>query len=285
MEFPAHLRLGPLREQLRVIHEQNLSKMEECRLCLDQVSGQIQQLRSYLLEAEPMSPGLQLTFQRELLPPVYAELLFYLQRYQMELRLCYHTREECSRELQLEQQRCLELLRPQRELLSYYRSGADFLDVQYFRPEDNSMEWPAPAPEPGEPTAWAMGTVLCTPAGFRIAKAMALERFVLLLGESETGPETGLQEPLQSYERGQLTWTASKTDLVELLYAMYSTGVLNHASLELHRLMERFEALFQVNLGNYSRVFQQIRIRKKNRTSFLDQLRDQLLRHMDELEE
>ena len=285
MEFPAHLLTDPLREQLRVIHERNLSKMEECRLCLDLVSCQIQQLRSYRLEAEPMPPALQLAFQRELLPPVYAELLFYLQRYQMELRLCYHTREERARELQLEQQRCLELLRPQRELLSYYRSGARFLDVQYFRPEDGSVEWPAPAPQPGEPSAWAMATVLCTPAGFRIAKALALERFVLLLDESGPQPDTQLQEPLQPYSQGELNWTASKTDLVELLYAMYSTGVLNHASLELHRLMERFETLFQVNLGNYSRVFQQIRIRKKNRTSFLDQMRDQLLRHMDELEE
>jgi hypothetical protein len=226
-----------------------------------------------------------MNLQREFLPLVYAELLFYLQRYQMELRLCYSTREERSEALKREQQHSRTLLQPHRELLSYYRSGARFLDENYFRPLDNAWEWPAPAPEAGEPASWTMDTVLSTPTGFRLAKAIALERFSLLLAESEPDPMLVLDDPGLSYERTQLTWTASKTDLVELLYAFHSSGVLNHAALELHRLAEGFESMFQVKLGNYSRVFQQIRIRKKNRTSFLDHLRVHLLRHMDELED
>ena len=79
--------------------------------------------------------------------------------------------------------------------------------------------------------------------------------------------------------------TGSKVALIELLYALQRIGSCNYGKLDLKQLANHFENTFNVELGNSCRVFQEMRIRKTNRTTFLDQLKDRLIRRMDESEE
>jgi hypothetical protein len=60
--------------------------------------------------------------------------------------------------------------------------------------------------------------------------------------------------------------------LIELIYALQSTAVFNHGSADLKRVTAFFEATFQVDVGNVYNAFQEMRIRQKNRSSFLDLL-------------
>jgi hypothetical protein len=80
-------------------------------------------------------------------------------------------------------------------------------------------------------------------------------------------------------------WTASKADLIELIYSLQSGGVLNNGKTGIKETAETFQRLFQVDLGNYYNVFNEIRLRKKNRTSLLDLLREKVLQKMDSLDE
>jgi hypothetical protein len=74
-----------------------------------------------------------------------------------------------------------------------------------------------------------------------------------------------------------LQWTTSKVALVEMIYALHASGVFDHGKTEIKKIIECFEEMFSVDLGNYARVFSEIRIRKKGQTNFLDQLRERLL--------
>ncbi|QEC70285.1 hypothetical protein FRZ67_18990 [Panacibacter ginsenosidivorans] len=47
-------------------------------------------------------------------------------------------------------------------------------------------------------------------------------------------------------------------------------------------IAQLLEAVFGIDLGNYYRTFQEIRIRKSGRTNYLDQLKATLIRYMDE---
>lgn len=78
-----------------------------------------------------------------------------------------------------------------------------------------------------------------------------------------------------------MVWTAPKASLVEILYALQSTGVFNNGAADIKQLAMWFERNFRISLGNYYHVFQEIRLRKKNRTSFLDQ-KDKLIKRMDD---
>ena len=76
-----------------------------------------------------------------------------------------------------------------------------------------------------------------------------------------------------------------KSALVELLYALQSAGSCNNGDIDLKQLANHFEHLFNIDLGNYYRIFQEMRIRKMNRTTFLDQLKARLIQRMDETDE
>lgn len=79
-----------------------------------------------------------------------------------------------------------------------------------------------------------------------------------------------------------VSWTGSKTDLVELIYGLHATGVFNKSLLDLKQIASYFETVFNVNLGNYYRTFQEIRLRKSGQVNFLDTVRKNLIHRINE---
>jgi hypothetical protein len=82
----------------------------------------------------------------------------------------------------------------------------------------------------------------------------------------------------------ELYWTASKTDLVEVINGMYLAGAFNNGKLDLKQVVEWFELHMDIDLGHFYNTFQQIARRKKERTKFLDLMKERLGRQMDEMD-
>lgn len=80
----------------------------------------------------------------------------------------------------------------------------------------------------------------------------------------------------------QLKWTTSKVDLIELVYALHAAGVFNNGRADVKEIAECLQRIFDVDLGQYNRVFYDIRARKINKTKFLDALKDGLKKRMNE---
>lgn len=69
-----------------------------------------------------------------------------------------------------------------------------------------------------------------------------------------------------------LIWTASKTDLVELIYALKVSGAINGGDTQIKELTEFFGQLFHVDLGNYYKTYGEIKNRQNHQTKFLSKL-------------
>ena len=67
-----------------------------------------------------------------------------------------------------------------------------------------------------------------------------------------------------------LRWTGTKRDLTELVYALKK--YVNNGITPVKEIVHGFEGLFNTNLGDYSRVHQEILSRKKSESYFLNQL-------------
>jgi hypothetical protein len=59
----------------------------------------------------------------------------------------------------------------------------------------------------------------------------------------------------------------SKAALTEPIYALQTGGVLNHGQTPIREIAENFEKIFQAGPGNYYHCFNEIRLRKKNRST------------------
>jgi hypothetical protein len=83
----------------------------------------------------------------------------------------------------------------------------------------------------------------------------------------------------------KLFWTGSKTDLIELLYALHTSKSINGGTVDIKEMASHFEYFYNVDLGNYYHTFIDIRSRKSSRTRFLDRLIEMLNQRMESLEE
>ncbi|WP_417619825.1 RteC domain-containing protein [Oceanihabitans sediminis] len=89
-----------------------------------------------------------------------------------------------------------------------------------------------------------------------------------------------LEEP-KSYTFNKISWTASKTDLVELLYALHSAGAIKNGQVEISKMAEACNNLFDINLNNFYKTYSEIKNREKDTTKFLDYLKQCLLNRID----
>jgi hypothetical protein len=80
-----------------------------------------------------------------------------------------------------------------------------------------------------------------------------------------------------------LEWTDGKSDLVELLYGLWVKGSFNNGKAPFKDIISSFQKFLKIDLGNYSDTVSSIARRKKGTVKFLDDLRDRLVRKLEEM--
>jgi RteC protein len=160
----------------------------------------------------------------------------------------------------------------------YYRSGKTDLDEFYFvRNTDNGNFLT-------DPFMVNSDSHFSSSHDYIVSTILGNEMIEKYLAKSlfhEARPEFNKS---QSANSSKLQWTASKTGLVELIYALQIGGVFNDGKAQVHEIAAIFQEQFDVKLINYYHTFNELRSRKKNRTAFLQNLRDDLAHKMDKLE-
>ncbi|WP_282457825.1 RteC domain-containing protein [Chitinophaga sedimenti] len=89
-------------------------------------------------------------------------------------------------------------------------------------------------------------------------------------------PNTGTVRPAGP----EIIWRASKADLTELIYALVESQALG-AGLDIKSVSEILQQAFGIHIANIYATYEDIRLRKKNRTPFMDSLKTALIRRID----
>lgn len=82
-----------------------------------------------------------------------------------------------------------------------------------------------------------------------------------------------------------LRWTGTKAEAVELIYELVHVGVLNNGQATIMQVTRWFEKEFNMELGNVSKTFQDIRNRKKETTSFAAKMDKALRQYIEQLDD
>lgn len=81
--------------------------------------------------------------------------------------------------------------------------------------------------------------------------------------------------------QNQFEWTASKSALVELIYALHFSNAINNGNCEIKQIAETFESIFNTQIGDIYKVFAEIKQRQKSPTKFLEELTIKLRDEID----
>lgn len=85
-----------------------------------------------------------------------------------------------------------------------------------------------------------------------------------------------IKNPVKTFQ-----WTASKAALVELIYALDEYKAINGGKADLKETASLFQYIFNFDLGDFYKIYSEIKSRKKSRTKFLDDLTRELISRMD----
>lgn len=162
-----------------------------------------------------------------------------------------------------------------RDFISYYRRKATYLDSKYFLRFTYDLDVQL------APDFHSYDERFSTSHDHLVATILAHDDYEIflkaqlsLLKENEPTPE--IAEIIH--------WTASKTALTEMIFALHQTKCLNGGTLDLAETVRWFEHHLHIDLGNYHKTLGEIRARKEPQTKFLQLLSHHLNTYLENLD-
>jgi hypothetical protein len=123
---------------------------------------------------------------------------------------------------------------------------------------------------------------------YTFAKIMAYES-LMKYASNEIGKL--IENPLAEFKGNskksflsRAEWTGHNVEAIELIYALHSAKVLNYGNIEIKEIVKLFEKMFNIKLDNSYRTFKDIQGRKTIKTKFLDNLKQALLKRLEDLD-
>ena len=242
--------------------------------CFQILRSTFAQLKKFILEYEFKNHKEEIEFFKDIKPLFQAQLLYYMELIQIEIRK--------------------PTVSERKELIKYYRSVSGQYQISlkkyevflhYIRTQltnaDHLMFIRSPELEPMIHTDIVdLDDRFSTPASSELSRIKAHEMIIEYMGTKVMELKTGAA--LMDLQPYSTIWTGSKVALIELAYALHSCKMINHGMADIRQIISALEGIFKIQLGDFYRVFQNIRIRQSSRTTFMDELKEKLIERMDE---
>ena len=229
-------------------------------------------VKHYVLKRGFKNVDEEIRFFKYQKPIIVSKLIYYNAIYKIETRRPYgnkRTKKYFVKELK----KLKRFFENNLDFYKYYRSNNSFFDEQFFvRGKHDIRLWL-------DTFYFEADHRFSTSHDYKVAKIIANDLIQVYLEDRLNNIN------VKKVSDNSLIWTASKTALTELIYALYSHGVFNNGNTEIKLIAKTFEDAFNIELGDFYHTFMELKARKINRTKFLDRLCEALIKKMDEQDE
>lgn len=232
-------------------------------------------LKEFIVGYDFISDEEEILFFKEMKPRLFSHLIYHSKVYNIELNRPTGSEDVQRSYLNKNLDDIQDFVSKRLEFYRYYRSGHTHLDYHYFKRYQEVIE------PYRDVFFFERDPRFSTCADFKVSKILSNDMLEIYL---KTELENfNYRNGRCEYELPRIrpTWTANKTDLIELLYALDSQECFDSGRISLNQLAQYFGLVFNVELGQISRNFQDMKTRNKL-TPFLDRLKEKLLKRMEE---
>jgi len=266
-------------EELELISNDILHKAEQGIKISKQT---LEKLRDLVINQSFKKKLIEICFFKYVKPQVYSKLIYNVKLFNIESKRPRSSNKSQTKYLNSHIDKLQNYFNDNLEFYHYYRRGATSLDEQYFiRGKADIRLYP-------DAFHFFADEQFSTSHDSTVATILAYDMLIIHLKkeidklENNNGMDTN---PSKEVLASKLFWTGSKTDLIELIYALHGSGAINSGTAGIKELASTCEQMFNIELGNYYHTFIEIRSRKVNSTKFIDKLNESLLRRIDEADE
>lgn len=241
----------------------------------------IEALKTLILKTKFKSEAEEIKFFKEIKPLFTSRQTYYLMLYNIETRKPNGGKEILKKYFIKELEKLKHYFDYNIDFYKYFRAGATYLDHKYFLRDKFDIQLTL------DGHIFEHDTRFSTTHDFKVAKVLAHDRLQVYI-EKELGwleSRDANYSFVRDSDNFKLTWTDSKTSLVELIYALHSHGAFDNGRADIKEIATYFETVFNIDLGELYRTFLEIKARKSGRTKFLSTIQEKLIKKMDEQDE
>jgi len=267
--------INQLNEQLNFINIEIDDHILRCEKAIEIILNALENLKKQILKRNFKSQEEEILFFKEIKPQFVSKLIYYNKIYKIETKKPHGGQKIAKKYYKIELQKLKLFFDSELEFYKYYRTGSNYLDYKYFVRGKFDIKLIL------DSFFFETDTNFVTIHGYKIAKIMAHDLLQVYIEDKILAMDNKAPEKSQHNPNTKLTWTSSKVALTELVYALHSEGVFNNGATDLKDIAEYFEHIFEINLGQYRRTFLEVRVRKGERTKFINSLKKGLVKRMD----
>lgn len=272
--------MSELEHQLKLIHLETENPVHSAEQAIRSSIAALERLKTFFIKHKRLNKTEEIEFFRDIKPKFAAKLIYYNEIYSIETNKPLGSQKTIGKYYKAELLKLKVFFKKNQEFYRYYRTNNRCLDKKYFIRGKYDIKLTL------DSFYFQADQRFSTSHDYKLAKIMAndliktnLESAIVKL---ENNTEQMQPSPLQSKNQ---KWTGSKVELIELIYALHTEGVFNNGASGLKEISSFFESVFEIDLGQFHRVFIEIRNRKTERTKFLNTLKNKLIIRMDNADE
>ena len=267
--------LTELDRQLENAHASNEEPLKYAEQAIKILISTLEKLKSFFIRYTFQSKNEEIDFFKFIKPQFVYKLIYYNEIYNIETNTPYGGEKILRKFFNTELEKLKAYFDENIDFYRYYRTGNTCLDKKYFVRGKYDLRFNL------DSYYFQADHHFTTSHDFKVAKIMANDLVqVFIEGELLKLNKQAIPHASQDSSSKQ-KWTGSKVALVELIYALHAEGVFNNGASDLKDVAGFFESTLNVDLGQFHRTFLEIRMRKSDRTKFLNSLRETVLKRMD----
>lgn len=261
--------------------EMEIDKLEieaDCRIqkietVIHEIVKCLSKLKEYIQKRGFNNTEEEIRFFKHQKPVIVSKLIYYNAIYKIESKKPNETK-SAKKYIHTELNKLKRFFDNNLEFYKYYRTNNTFIDDQLFVRGKYDIKLNL------DTIYFETDHSFSTVADYKAAKILANDLIQVYLED-----QLNNRHYKRVHRKSPLTWTASKTALTELIYALHSQGVFDRGNAEIKLIAKTFESAFNIDLGDFYHTFMELKARKINRTKFLDSLCEALIKKMDEQDE
>ena len=274
--IPYQLTLRKLNEEINKLNVKELNSCSYCKLMIGLYLKSLNELKVLVIKEGFSCEEDEIHFFKFIKPQVASNLIYFHSRLRIDLEKPIYKdfQKEYFLEVLTEINNYLKL---NKELVRYYRNKSSNLDDLFFLRRNCSLF------ELEENAIVFLDNNFSTLHDHTISKIIAYEYLINWIesGFNNSSQNEVMEKPVKYQNEKQIFWSGSKVALVELIYALYYSRMINNGKVGIKDIIKFFENGLHVELSDYYHTFLDVKNRKINRTKFLDQLKQSLVEKMD----
>lgn len=267
----------PLVEQYNVQQEghqkENKSKINILKLHIKTSKETLNHFRLNIRNTKFENDSEEIHFFKNIKPRIYADFIFYNNQLKYQVSKPNTTNSILKNYLKNELKKLESKKRKNLEFYRYFKHQSNFLDHLYFLRENKQLELFT------TDISVYLDSEFYTSHDTLAAEVIAydmLTNFYKAEIDKLKNISSGIFDDNNKIGKSPLNWTASKTDFVELIYALKVSGAINAGNINTKDLIDTLSNVFNLEIQNSYKTYSDIKNRSLERTKFLNKLTSKL---------